>query len=239
VISFSLKDKLKRRFHIKYFLQPGADNAAQNPYRMWLGYLLQIGMDKDLMDIALRRFDAFDEVELLKATLSKRINSFMTSSMGRLFEAVGAMLTGIKTNEYEGHSAIAMELLAKHTLSVPYSFSIEDDTINIDNMITEIMYDVKKGIDPSFISYRFHNTIAEIINYCCLVMAEEGVGKDVVLSGGVFQNTLLLGLTIEKLKNSNLNPVIHKKVPPNDACISLGQVYYRLIEKNSLDDLMS
>jgi len=70
-------------------------------------------------------------------------------------------------------------------------------------------------------------------------MAEEGVGKDVVLSGGVFQNTLLLGLTIEKLKNSNLNPVIHKKVPPNDACISLGQVYYRLIEKNSLDDLMS
>lgn len=236
---FSLKDKLKRRFHIKYFLQPGADNAAQNPYRMWLGYLLQIGMDKDLMDIALRRFDAFDEVELLKATLSKRINSFMTSSMGRLFEAVGAMLTGIKTNEYEGYSAIAMELLAKHTLSVPYSYSIEDDIINIDNMITEIIYDVKKGIDPSFISYRFHNTIAEIINYCCLVMAEEGVGKDVVLSGGVFQNTLLLGLTIEKLKNSNLNPVIHKKVPPNDACISLGQVYYRLIEKNSLDDLMS
>ncbi|MCA1933292.1 MAG: carbamoyltransferase HypF [Calditerrivibrio sp.] len=227
---FCKKGVIKRIYHLEYYVQPGGDASAKNPYRMLLGYLIQNGVEDNIIRMIADRFDANEEVDILKKVIDNKINSFLTSSMGRLFEAVGSLITGIKTNEFEAHSAIALESLGKMSSEHSYPFKIKDHKIEISEMLTEIIHDLMSSLSIQEISYRFHNTVAEIILECCKRISEtEGV-KDVVLSGGVFQNTMLLSLTLEKIRKAGLSPYIHREVPANDASISLGQVYSVILD---------
>ncbi|MEF3255030.1 MAG: carbamoyltransferase HypF [Deferribacterales bacterium] len=226
---FYKQGEIKRRFHLQYFLQPGGDLSAKNPYKMLLGYLIQIDLNDKLLKKTAAKFKAENELEMLKLMLTKKINSPYTSSIGRLFEAFGSLITGVKQNEFEGHTAIYLENIAKKVLTKPYSYIIQDDKIIISEIFLQIIHDIEIGTSPSYISYRFHFTIADIVASCCNIIFKETGIRDIVLSGGVFQNILLTELVLEKLKEDNFNIFLHRQVPPNDASIPLGQIYHLII----------
>jgi len=223
---FYKKGEIKRRFHLKYFKQPGGDASAKAPYKMLLGYLLQVGCDEYTIKNIESIFDVHGESELLKNIIQKSINSPYTSSAGRLFEAIGSFITSTKINEYEGHAAIALEALAKPTNISNYSYKIEEDEIDITPMFEEIVSDYFKNKPKETIAFKFHKTIAQIIHDCCNTIKIETGIDTVLFSGGVFQNLLLLKLSIDLLKSNGFKPIHHQKLPPNDASIALGQVYY-------------
>jgi len=223
---FYKKGETNRRFHLKYFRQPGGDAAAKAPYRMLIGYLLQIGMDEQIIEKVENRFNSKGEVQIIKSIINKSINSPLTSSMGRLFEAIGSILTGVKTNEFEGHAAIALESIAKSTYTGRYDYEINDYEIDISKIIESVISDFFKKIPPEEISFKFHKTIAHIILDCCRIIREETEIDTVLFSGGVFQNILLLKLAGDLLKENGFPPLHHHILPPNDASIALGQVYY-------------
>jgi hydrogenase maturation protein HypF len=168
------------------------------------------------------------EIELLKKQIDRRINTPMTSSCGRLFDAVSALL-GIRGEiEYEGQAAIELEMAADEASEEGfYPFAIENgDTVNIirlKELLADILSDLIKGIPASTISNRFHNTVAWMVSEICTRLAEETSITKVALSGGVFQNRLLLRKVSTALETTGLTVLTHHQVPSNDGGISLGQ----------------
>lgn len=223
---FIKQGNIQRTHHLKYVMQPGMDSAAKNPYRMLISYLHNSDLLDMYEDMLIAQFQiSADEIKLIKNMISNKINSINTSSMGRLFEAIGSLLSGIKTNEYEGHTAILLESIATDLTTDIYKIEVKDDLILIDLLIKEIMADFTKNIPKYIISTKFHNSIAHLITQTCLTLSQKYKLTDIVLSGGVFQNITLLNKTIVELTKVGLTSHIHSKVPSNDGCISLGQVY--------------
>ncbi|MCX5993263.1 MAG: carbamoyltransferase HypF, partial [Chloroflexi bacterium] len=153
----------------------------------------------------------------------------LTSSMGRLFDAVSAM-AGIRTTiDYEAQAAIEMEMQAHGAIDEKglYPFSITGDQnysiILLQELVAGVINDILRGCTAATVSMRFHNTIAAMTRDACLkIKAQSGLGT-VALSGGCFQNRLLLGKVMELLGQSGFKVLTHRNVPANDGGISLGQ----------------
>jgi hydrogenase maturation protein HypF len=154
--------------------------------------------------------------------IQKKINTPLTSSMGRLFDAISSLLSVRDEVHYEGQAAIELEMIADHEVRETYSFKIqqEESPMAIDpvEIIRRVVSDLTKGISPSKIAGKFHRTIASlIIETCELIRSKER------LSGGVFQNIFLLSLVTKELRISGFEVFAHHLVPANDGGISLGQ----------------
>jgi hydrogenase maturation protein HypF len=157
------------------------------------------------------------------------LNSPLTSSMGRLFDAVSAM-AGIRTTiDYEAQAAIEMEMQAYDATDEKglYPFSITGDQshsiILLHDLVAGVADDVLKGSSTATVSMRFHNTIAAMtLDVCLRIKAQYGLGT-VALSGGCFQNRLLLSKVMVLLRQSGFKVLTHSNVPANDGGISLGQ----------------
>ena len=171
------------------------------------------------------------EIEIIKRQIERRINSPLSSSMGRLFDAVSSLL-GIRSEiDYEGQAAVELEMAAyeedyAHAQEgYPYRI-VEDEGIRIvrlSDLFSAVIEDLHLGISKGMISVKFHNTVARMINEMCRLIADETGVSQVALSGGVFQNRLLLKKTISLLESSGFQVFIHRQVPCNDGGISLGQ----------------
>ncbi|HQR39772.1 MAG TPA: carbamoyltransferase HypF, partial [Blastocatellia bacterium] len=149
-----------------------------------------------------------------------------TSSMGRLFDAVSSVLGLRSAVRYEGQAAIELETIADRSVDDAYDFSFSDGgrRIGAEVVFQRIVDDLVDNVPAPVISARFHNGVARLI-----VTVAEGIRDDrgldrVALSGGVFQNVLLLGLTSTLLRAAGFEVLTHHRVPPNDGGISLGQV---------------
>jgi hydrogenase maturation protein HypF len=151
--------------------------------------------------------------------------------MGRLFDAVSALI-GIRDKiDYEGQAAVELEMITykgNHINSEDrYPYHIAGDkgarVIELGDLLSAIVEDLVKNIPREIISNRFHNTIAQGTNDMCQLIASETGIKQVALSGGVFQNRLLLRKIINSLETSGFQVFTHSKVPCNDGGISLGQ----------------
>jgi hydrogenase maturation protein HypF len=155
--------------------------------------------------------------------LEKKINTPMTSSMGRLFDAAAA-LAGVRQKvNYEGQAAIEFEALADSAEAGKYSFGLDQDRVQVRTAVEALTRDVMAGVHISKISARFHNGLAESVREICLkIRSETGIGE-VALSGGVWQNITLLGRTLSLLRNDGFKVYIHQEVPTNDGGLSLGQ----------------
>jgi hydrogenase maturation protein HypF len=133
---------------------------------------------------------------------------------------------------YEGQAAVELEQLAQERESGEYPFKIfeheENFIIDPDPIIEGIVNDIKLKENPSVISARFHNSVTRIISQMAIKVREKIGLSDVFLSGGVFQNTFLLEKAWDILSENGFSVYIHKKIPPNDGCISLGQAFYAL-----------
>jgi len=219
----------KRVGHFEYVPLVGGAVAIKKPYRMALSYLyMLLGEDFSLDGLPLSEVSPA-ELSVIKQQLKKKLNSPLTSSAGRLFDAVSA-LVGVRGEiDYEAQAAIELEMVAGSALdtSEAYPFVINSEEgvglVRLGELWSALVNDVKDRVSPSLISLKFHNTVAEVTaEMCRLVSKDTGINR-VALSGGVFQNRLLLRLTLATLKREGFEVLTHRLVPPNDGGISLGQ----------------
>jgi len=214
--------------HLEYVPLPGGTVAIERPYRMAVSYLLTLlGKDALTSDLAFLKEVSSQELELIKKQLEKGINSPLTSSCGRLFDAVSALI-GIRGKiDYEAQAAIEMEMASDENERGSYPFVIADkDGMNIVHLkvlFSAIIQDIKNNVSQSRVSMKFHRTMAEMVVQMCQRLAKRSGIKKVALSGGVFQNRLLLRLTVAALEEAGFEVLTHSKVPTNDGGVSLGQ----------------
>jgi hydrogenase maturation protein HypF len=202
----------ERRAHLRYVPLAGGDAAVREPWRSALGH---VGAAEQLVvSIPEKRLRA---VERMIATGT---NTVMTSSCGRLFDAVAA-LTGLRYEvNFEGQAAIELEAIVDPACEERYEFDIAGEELDFRAMMERI---VKEAAAPSVVAARFHNTLAAAIHEMCLRMRRETSVGRVCLSGGTFQNMRLLGLVARALRASGFELFLHRRVPPNDGGIALGQ----------------
>jgi len=227
--------------HIAQFRQfrlPGGEAAVKDSRRSLTGILYDIFKD-DIPYPTLSFSDSQNELILIVKMLQKNINCFTTSSMGRIFDAVSSLLNLCHKSFYEGQAAMMLEFAADETVNTYYNFSlIEGDKCIIDwqPMFEEIFNDLEKKIPVTEISSKFHNTLIELI-----ITLSKRIGlKDVILTGGCFQNKFLLERTIDKLIDNRFIPSWNKQIPPNDGGISFGQAVFanHLINKEKKKDFV-
>ncbi len=222
-------DKLERMAHLAYIPLPG-EITIKHPSRMAFTYLYEIFGDAGLQ-YARKYLTALpsEEQQVLVKQLENRFNTVLTSSCGRLFDAVSALLGVCTRVQYEGQAAIELETQADITDAVPYSFDFNTATypytLGVRSTFQEILEDLQQNIPISIIAGRFHSTIAEMIIKVLERMRKDTGLSVVALSGGVFQNRLLYLLLIRRLAEQGFEVLSHRKVPTNDGGLSLGQVY--------------
>jgi hydrogenase maturation protein HypF len=221
----------RRAAHLRYVAMPGGEKAVREPWRMAAAHLLDARASCVLFE---SRIPAGSS-RTIRRMIDRRFNSPMTSSAGRLFDAV-ASLAGIRDAvNYEGQAAMQLEWLA--TGIEPdgcYPFDIgqagdaapTESSLVIDTrpMIRAIAKDADAGIAPSRIARRFQTTLNEIICSVCDEVRNSCGVDDIVLSGGVFMNALLSSEATDRLTLENFRVYRHRLVPPNDGGLSLGQV---------------
>ena len=209
--------------HFEQIPLPGGDAAIKSPWRTAISYLYKT-FDSSIPNLP---FLAPHDIEPIIEIIDKNINSPLTSSCGRLFDAVAAMSGGRQTIRYEAQAAIELMQAFDTTNVRPFSFEIEQKLdkriILIQPIIRSLVRSIKNNETFSKISSRFHTTMINIY----LETAKEARSKtginQIVLSGGVFQNMVLFEHTILALEKANFKVYTHSQVPTNDGGISLGQ----------------
>jgi hydrogenase maturation protein HypF len=230
----SSESSYKHIGQFQQFLLPGAEFAIKEPRRSLAGLLFEIAgekVDEEYADILSIHFSS-KELSLIKNMLLKKINSPTTSSAGRLFDGVSALLNICSNSSYEGQGAMMLEFAADNNEIGNYSFKITDNkklTVEWHPLVKEIIDEIRNKIALSKISAKFHNTLANII----LAVAEKLDRKKIILSGGCFQNVLLTERAIDLLQSKGFKVYWHQRVPPNDGGIALGQIAAYLLSEDS------
>lgn len=218
-----------RLAHLRTFPLPGGDTAVREPRRSAAGLLYellgpQVFDREDLPPI--RTMDRRQRA-VIRRMIERRLNTPLTSSMGRLFDAVASLLDLRQVTRYEGQAAMELEFLADgRPAGSPYPFDVSNPptaetpwVIDWGPMLLGILNDIRIGADHRHIAARFHDTLVEMI----VAVARESGECRVVLTGGCFQNERLLESAVHRLADEGLEPYWHRHVPPNDGGIALGQ----------------
>jgi hydrogenase maturation protein HypF len=215
----------ERAGHLAPVPMPGGASAIRQPWRMAAAYLDAAYADGPLdgLDVARRNERLWPGV----LQMARRgVNSPLTSSAGRLFDAAAAILGVRDTINYEGQAAIELEQLADPAERGSYRAGItgpEPFVVAGRDLIRAVAEDLAAGAAPGVVAARFHNGVAILIADCCLLLRERRGLNTVALSGGVFQNLLLLQAVIARLERHDFEVMVHSRVPCNDGGISLGQ----------------
>jgi hydrogenase maturation protein HypF len=221
------KESFTRVATVRSFRLPGGEKAVKEPRRTAVGMLYELFGDT-FFEKQYAPLDAFTsaELDLIKQMLLKKVQVPITTSVGRIFDAVASLIGLRQWVKYEGQAAMELEFLTTDMKnSAHYEFEVKElqsiPTIDWQLMIEGILTDRKHEISPSIISTKFHNTLAEMI-----IGIAKIIGQDrVVLSGGCFQNRYLTERTVQRLQEEGFRPYWHQRVPPNDGGIALGQAY--------------
>ncbi|MDQ2714702.1 MAG: carbamoyltransferase HypF [Chloroflexota bacterium] len=229
----------ERLAHLTYIPLPGGAQAVQQPWRVAAAYLDR-AYGEAFLDLAIPFVQQLDlsRWRTLSRMIARGLNSPATSSLGRLFDAVAALL-GLRSEViYEGQAAIELEMLARSAQGdrqdtrgadsrETYPWIIGAQTpalLDVAPMIRAIVSDIQRGVPPPQIARRFHRSLASMLVEITSKV-REGTGLNrVALSGGVFQNSLLLEMLIARLEALDFQVYINRQVPPNDGGISLGQL---------------
>ena len=227
----SVAEGFARRAHLEYMPLPGGSAAIRQPWRMAVAQLVELYGLEDALKLPLPVIEQSGErdVRLVARLVERGLNTPATSSAGRLFDAVSAIvgLPGSRRTTYEGQAAIELELAAGDQMDAGYPFSLKTEAvpwvIRTREILTGVVEDLLAGRSSAEVSAKFHRTMAEIIVAVCgLVREMDGVSA-VSLSGGTFQNILLLAQTVELLEEKGFVVYTHRRVPANDGGLALGQ----------------
>ncbi|MBL8152636.1 MAG: carbamoyltransferase HypF [Anaerolineae bacterium] len=236
----------KRVAHLKPVPLPGGDAAIKHPYRMALAHLWAAGIAwyDDLPPV---RACSPAERRILARQLETGFQTVLTSSAGRLFDAVASLIGLRHTITYEAQAAIELEGIAVEGRGderfSPYPLPIVDSeggmsaVLDTGPMMAAIVADLRSGVNPGVMAARFHEGVAEALSRVCQRLREQGYGSVVALSGGVFQNIRLLSAVKTRLVAQGFSVLDHRRVPANDGGLALGQAVIgaaRLIRENIL-----
>jgi hydrogenase maturation protein HypF len=212
--------------HFRYQPMPGGDLATREPWRMALSYLQAAYAELPVDSPAFNNITPAD-LGLVAQAVSRGINAPMSSSCGRLFDAVAAMLGLRQRASYEGQAALELEMSADPHANqlLPYELLNEGGQIIFDPllMVRDIFEQQKQGADPATLAGRFHASLAAMTLDVCEELRSRTALQRIVLSGGVFQNCLLTEMTLARLEDSGFEVLMHSLVPPNDGGLALGQ----------------
>lgn len=205
------------------FVLPGGEKAVKEPRRSAIGVLYTMLGDQLFIEHPelLTRFTE-EELVLLRQMLSKKIHCPITSSAGRLFDAVASLIGLRQQTNFEGQSAMMLEFTADSAIEGIFDYEILDGEKMIFNwqpMIEEILIEMRRRVPASVLAAKFHNTLAEVI----FEIAKRLDQKKVMLSGGCFQNAFLLERTVHRLESGHFQVYWHQRIPTNDGGIAVGQ----------------
>ncbi|MDM9383916.1 carbamoyltransferase HypF [Chlorogloeopsis sp. ULAP01] len=216
----------------------GGEKAIKQPWRNTYAQLTSAFGWEDVKnqygELEIIKFLGNQPLNILNQVVSKSINSPLTSSVGRLFDAVAATI-GICREEcsYEGQAAIEMEALVdanflnnhEETLNYSFNIGILDNIYCIDShpMWQALLDDLQQQIPPSLVAAKFHKSLAQTIVEMVNIICQQNVIKNVVLTGGVYQNSILLEQVSKRLQKLDLNVLTHSIIPCNDGGLALGQ----------------
>ncbi len=216
----------ERIAHLRCFRLPGSEKAVREPRRSALGLVFEaLGADAlDQTDLAPVKAFPKEDRETMRAMMEAGLNAPLTSSAGRLFDAVASLCDLRQVSRYEGQAAMELELaLDGCTVIDHYPFSIGTGTpaiIDWAPMIVSLIEDLRRGATRGVISAKFHNTLVETI----VSIARMAGLERVVLTGGCFQNKYLCERAVDRLSGEGFKPYWHQRIPPNDGGIALGQI---------------
>jgi hydrogenase maturation protein HypF len=227
----SLEEGFTRRAHLEYAPLPGGSAAIRQPWRMVLGYLITHHGEEGTLKLPLSAVRKAGErnVRLIARLVEHGLNTPPTSSAGRLFDTIAALIgvPGSERTTYEGQAAIELELAAsgQTNRAYPVHLRTEGDSwiVETHEVIGGVVEDLLTERPKAEISATFHRTIAEMVVAVCEEVRKADCTKAVTLSGGTFQNMLLLNQTIELLEEKGFVVYRHHCVPANDGGIALGQ----------------
>ncbi|HOO89811.1 MAG TPA: hypothetical protein PLA74_03205, partial [Syntrophales bacterium] len=217
-----------RRGHLSYYLLPGGEKSIHEPWRIAVTLLKEAF--KDDWPCYARKLHIVPEeryYDLMDTIMGNRINSPLTSSLGRLFDGV-AVIVGLRhTVFFEGQAAMELEAIAKKqtTLSLPFDITEEGKSLLLDfsPAIRRIVELLLAGESKESLSWTFHRCLCEAFREMAVRIREETGLNRTVLSGGCFQNRILLEGCLQELRDAGFDVFTHRLVPTNDGGISLGQ----------------
>jgi hydrogenase maturation protein HypF len=218
--------RAERLGHLRQVRQPGGDAAVRHPWRMAIAHAEDAGVLDQAVDLL--DGDAEGDVETLVAQLRSGLASPYTSSGGRLFDAVSALVGVCREATYEGQPATLLEqaALSSATREYPFDLDMQDGRLVLDTrpIVASVVKDLVKGRAPGEVAGRFHRTLAAaVLEVCRAIRGGTGIAR-VCLSGGVFQNDLLLSDVVSRLETCNFEVYVPREVPVGDGGIALGQV---------------
>ena len=219
----------RRRGHLEYIPMPGGDAASRQPWRMGLSYLHAVlGKEADAAAGRLLDRDQASRRSVLRM-LERSVNAPLASSMGRLFDAVSALLGLCGENTFEGQAAVHLEVAAREAPEgVPgYDWKLREEGSQLiadpGPVIRAILDDVRQGRPRAEIARRFHRSVAELAVQCCRRIRQQDGLNRVALTGGSFQNAILAEQSADLLRRDGFQVLTHHRVPPNDGGVALGQ----------------
>jgi hydrogenase maturation protein HypF len=218
----------RRAFFFEPVPMPGGAAAIRHPWRMALGFLFHFFGKEGLRPfLPYLGLGEDEKTDLILKQAALRFNSPLTSSGGRLFDAVSALLGLVSSISYEGQAAVALEAIADEREAGSYPFLLnnegEAEGIGFRPLFAGILADLEAGKAKGAISAKFHNTLVQMAAEVCRRIRRGGGPAKAALSGGVFQNRFLLERTKAALENAGFGVLIHRRVPCNDGGLSLGQ----------------
>jgi len=223
-------DGFERFGHLAYYLLAGADKASKEAIRPVLGLLKKTyGDNFDLAEFRwlLERIEPDTrKQEIIFQQLDKQVNTVETSSLGRVFDAVAAMVGLGSYNHFEAQLPMALEAIAASGVEEQYDFDlINGERLQIDlcRMIKQIIADVREGVAGGVVSAKFHNCLAATLLETAKTARESKKLNTVALSGGVFCNRYLTNRLVSLLRKDGFDVLFNRDVPSNDGGISLGQ----------------
>ncbi len=227
----SIEEGLVRRGHLEYAPMPGGAAAIREPWRMTIGHLLALFGEQEILTfpLAVVRQAGKRDVRLVARLVERGLNTPPTSSAGRLFDAVAALVgvPGSRRTTYEGQAAVELELAADGPVSQAYPFRLRPEgegwMVETREIVAGVVEDLLAGREVGEISSKFHRTMAEVVVAGCERVREESGTSAVALSGGTFQNMLLMRQVLELLEAGGFAVHRHRRVPANDGGLALGQ----------------
>jgi hydrogenase maturation protein HypF len=220
----------ERRAHLRYVALPGGDRAARQGWRMAAAHLRDaLGPDYRRMELPCWNAASSSTWNLMDRLIAKP--AILTSSCGRLFDAVSAICGISFESNYEGESAMLLEAAAGDTIvgqaDRTYDFGLNRETtpwtIDTRPLLEQIARDIASGRSAGAVARCFHESVARMIEAVCHEVRERNSVDRVCLSGGTFQNHTLLKSSVNLLRKNGFEVFLHSRVPPNDGGVSLGQ----------------
>jgi len=220
--------RYERAAFLKPLPMPGGAAAIKAPWRMAISYLYQ-AFGESFRDLDTPFMASVDrkQADILVAMMQQTLNAPLTSSMGRLFDGIAALIGLRRSVAFEGQAAMELEMTAAPEAAAPYDFGWQasDEGLRIPTapIIQGVVTDIRHGQSNAHISRRFHTTLIHLFTDLCSHLRRQTDLDRVVLSGGTFQNAILLEELSRSLMNSGFTVYTHRLIPPNDGGISLGQ----------------